>query len=162
MNPEHLFDESADNTTPDSAWEHQEDMRETEKLLRLQIEVLAKSLELTAQLLRAQQAAMNKSLATHGETLPHYCQLCLVKRRFVAHVQFMAMIKDLRGNTDHGIGAVVCANRMPATRLANLNLAEAASLLIAWYYDSALPEEQRTIPQPLWYSKESLENDGHE
>lgn len=162
MNPEHLFDESAENTTSDSAWEHQEAMRETEKLLRLQIEILAKSPELTTQLLRAQQAAMNKSLAMHGETLPHYCPLCLVKHQFVAYVQYMAMITDLRRNTNHGLGAVVCASRMPATRLANFNLAETASQLIAWYYDSALPEEQRTIPQPLWYSKELMENDGHE
>lgn len=37
MNPEHLLDESAENTTPDSAWGHQEAMRETSQDTRLDI-----------------------------------------------------------------------------------------------------------------------------
>lgn len=140
----------------ETEWEHQEELSEVEKILKLNIEVLRNSPELKQELAKIQPKTQ-----TTGH-LHESCAACCRKREFITIIQTMGIISDMRYGTNCGSWAISCAFRVPATRLLTLNLLEAASELLRWLYDEALGDQRVGIAQPSWYSKESMEEDRHE
>lgn len=158
MNPAHPFGEE-DSPSFDETWEHQENLAEAGKMLRLTVESLQQSPQLAQELVNAQRQAFE---AMSGGVINHVCGLCRRKREFVALVQMMAIEIDLRTGQTLGPGLLTCAFRTPVTHLPQGgNLVEMSAALARWYYDEALPTTERTIPQPAWYSKDAMEDDGH-
>ncbi len=142
--------------TYENEYEHQEEVEEIAKGLRLFVEALQNAPDMAAKIIEIQQQVMSQSC----KAISDYCPLCRRKREFVTYIQTLAMRLD---NIALGIGALSCAFRIPATRLHGLNLPQAACHLVEWYIDEETKlENERSIPQPTWYSKEHMEEDGHE
>lgn len=145
-----------------SPWEQEEaraERAELQKLLQMQLDILRESPELAAQMVALQRRVFEHNQA---QDVPHICPVCRRKRQFVTLVETLVTVLTLRTGEQYYFGALACALRTPATVLATLHLSEAAQELVRWYADEALPADQRTVPQPAWYSKKLQEWDGHE
>lgn len=133
--------------TFDESYEHEEELSEMERLLKLQVEAFQNNPTMFQQLLHARGTSY-----LHG----YGCGPCTRKLHFLQLVQTMTIINVLRTGESKYVHGLDWAWRVPAVRImAWPNLLEAVSALTQWIDTDSADEYQ-----PPWYDKGPMENEG--
>lgn len=136
----------------DSAYERDEEKEEARKGLEAFTQAMIDHPEVAQKLVDVQRSAFQQSIG-----VVHVCGLCKKKQRFVHLVELITLVNILSGNDRSArlLYAIEWAQRVPAARLEAFgDLITPALDLVKWCQD---PE---THPQPDWYEKGPMENEG--